>query len=476
MASPSPQEMMAAPRSQEQEMSPPSMCRFCHMSFNTDEDLRAHKKAKFLEEDKDESTVAVHIYCHVCDKDFMTRGAARLHYCQSAAARCQMNIEFARRLTLLDEQQGTVRVPKDFSLFLDHDSQPPPQPVWKTEAEKNPWTQPNAKGWGTADAVSNPGEISGIAYQDRLCGNRNVPDLLTGDAKNPPGERQARQITDHHDPGHPQFDADRYLNPYTQKYKCPKCGASCKTKKNLVHHLRSIKHTANMEEKTFICPVCYDRFESRFSLAAHVESLSRKCSIRDSGIYEIFLSQLTWDLIEVTGRHDEDGTPVYDVSAKAKAEYGDPKLAQQGYSQQAGRAPGSPPDTPRLTRDALVKLQQEHHGIPPGMSLSRATDRQTYLAEMDEQLSVKYPAMAPSAVGPSDPFRTQQAAAEDPSDQNAAAQGASGHRASLQQAQKTQQLPQEQDKNDCGVSLTSEALALLNIQSAGKGGLWDAWM
>lgn len=39
-------------------------------------------------------------------------------------------------------------------------------------------------------------------------------------------------------------------------------------------------------------------------------------------MYERFLSQLTWNLVEITGRHKEDGTHVYDISKEAKSYYG----------------------------------------------------------------------------------------------------------------------------------------------------------
>ena len=72
-------------------------------------------------------------------------------------------------------------------------------------------------------------------------------------------------------------------------------------KATLVQHLRSATHNG----RKFACPSCMDRFDALYSLAAHVESPSRKCKINrefdEEDMYRIFLDQLTLGMIECGG-------------------------------------------------------------------------------------------------------------------------------------------------------------------------------
>lgn len=132
---------------------------------------------------------------------------------------------------------------------------------------------------------------------------------------------------------------------------------SFKNKAGLVQHLRSPAHTF---KKTVCCPVCLHSFDSLHALAAHCESASKSCGIRHSEMYEIFLSQLTWDLIEVTGTHQQDGTKKYDVSHKAKEDYGVVKPVKPLLTFGHQQVHSSQSSTPHLTQNALVQHQDQH--------------------------------------------------------------------------------------------------------------------
>lgn len=114
----------------------------------------------------------------------------------------------------------------------------------------------------------------------------------------------------------------------------------------------------------YTCPTCFKRFPFLFALAAHCESESLKCHIRDGDMYERFLSQLTWNLVEVAGAHERDDTLKYDISAAAKVEYGTTKDERPtfGYQQVHGAgnvakeaAPSNSGSQQRLTMDALAQ-------------------------------------------------------------------------------------------------------------------------
>lgn len=133
----------------------------------------------------------------------------------------------------------------------------------------------------------------------------------------------------------------------------------------LIQHLRSLTHTFG---KVYTCPNCLDRFSTLFSLAAHCESASHKCHIRDGDMYERFLSQLTWNLVEVAGEHEKDGTLKYDISISAKVDYGIEKDERPTFGHQqvygAGSvakaaAPSNSGSQHCLTMEALAQHQQQ---------------------------------------------------------------------------------------------------------------------
>lgn len=191
-----------------------------------------------------------------------------------------------------------------------------------------------------------------------------------------------------------------------------------------MQHLGSLKHKVQegKVEKNISCPVCYSRFVSLSALAAHVESPSQKCRIRESAIYEIFLGQLTWDLIEVTGWDKEDGSLRYDISAKAKQDYGivEPAVAkptfghQQVYGSQSGSGSvGAPITQPLLlTSDALAQLDQQQPGVQRGptstvastMPLNKPSDVQSAVPSHTQSAM---PFAAPSHLRSTMPRTTQ---------------------------------------------------------------------
>lgn len=133
----------------------------------------------------------------------------------------------------------------------------------------------------------------------------------------------------------------------------------------LIQHLQSPTHTFG---KVYTCPNCLNRFGALFALAAHCESASHKCHIRDGDMYERFLSQLTWNLVEVAGEHEKDGTLKYDISTSAKVEYGIEKDERPTFGHQqmygAGNvakaaAPSNSGSQHRLTMEALAQHQQQ---------------------------------------------------------------------------------------------------------------------
>lgn len=130
-----------------------------------------------------------------------------------------------------------------------------------------------------------------------------------------------------------------------------------------VQHLRSANHSG----RKFTCPSCLDRFESLFSLAAHVESPSRKCKINrefaEQDMYRIFLDQLTLGMIEVGDTFDDE-TQKFEFQEEFKELYGPQKTSGPtfGHMQMHGFSGGSksvPTGHPGLTEAALSKHQQQ---------------------------------------------------------------------------------------------------------------------
>lgn len=139
-------------------------------------------------------------------------------------------------------------------------------------------------------------------------------------------------------------------------------------KATLVQHLRSATHNG----KKFTCPSCLDRFDALYSLAAHVESPSRKCKINrefdEQDMYRIFLDQLTLGMVECGGIFG-DNTQQFKFQDEFKDLYEPHKTSGPtfGHMQMhgSGRAGNSAAtDRPGLTDVALSKQQQElgNHG------------------------------------------------------------------------------------------------------------------
>lgn len=77
---------------------------------------------------------------------------------------------------------------------------------------------------------------------------------------------------------------------------------------------------------------------------------------------------MTWNLVEVAGEHEKDGTLKYDISTSAKVEYGfeKDKRPTMGHAQvygagnvAKGAATGNNCSQPRLTVEALAKHQHQ---------------------------------------------------------------------------------------------------------------------
>lgn len=122
--------------------------------------------------------------------------------------------------------------------------------------------------------------------------------------------------------------------------------------------MESAAHTFT---KTVACPCCKDTFKHLFALAAHVESADKKCTLKHSDIFEIFLGQLTWNLVEVTGEHKSDGTTKFSISKNDEEDYGVVSPAQRqltfGHYQVHGSRPSD--DLPELTMSALSSLEKQ---------------------------------------------------------------------------------------------------------------------
>lgn len=125
----------------------------------------------------------------------------------------------------------------------------------------------------------------------------------------------------------------------------------------LIQHLRSAAHSGTKAS----CPACLRHFESLYALAAHVESQSQKCYMRQSKMYNIFLDQLTLGMAEVGGSHS-DFMQKYQLQEGFLENFG-PQKTTYGHEQVYGSQclDGYEPrdDQPRLTAGALAKQQQE---------------------------------------------------------------------------------------------------------------------
>lgn len=83
-------------------------------------------------------------------------------------------------------------------------------------------------------------------------------------------------------------------------------------------------------------------------------------------MYGIFIKQLTWKLVEVTGEHKEDGTKKYDISQEGKQEYGvtKPDHLKPTFGQQQVYDSKQPP--PRTPADVLAqRVEHNRQQTPP---------------------------------------------------------------------------------------------------------------
>lgn len=130
------------------------------------------------------------------------------------------------------------------------------------------------------------------------------------------------------------------------------------SKNAFVSHLRSA-HGGN----DISCPTCGNHFGSLHALAAHVESQSRKCHMRESKAYGWFLNQLTWGTAEVAGRHG-DYTLKYQLQKGFQEDFGPHKSTgptyghQQVHGSQGTDGGAAPAKQQQLTAGALEKQQK----------------------------------------------------------------------------------------------------------------------
>lgn len=110
-------------------------------------------------------------------------------------------------------------------------------------------------------------------------------------------------------------------------------------------------------DKIVSCPGCLNTLRSFHALAAHCEQEGKKCTFQHSDMYGVFIKQLTWKLIEVTGNHKEDGTKKYGNSQEGKQEYGlmRPGHLKPTFGQQQVYGSKQPP--PRTQSDALQRVE-----------------------------------------------------------------------------------------------------------------------
>lgn len=348
------------------------------------------------------------INCPGCDQHFLKFSSFVQHIefslCprisqQTVAARCQANINFTRGLLARDEQSGIrSNAHNDFTPWLGAARQPAPPSNW-VKPPSHAWEDPSFEGWRSFGYdASKKTDFPTLGHRECHHGTTNAPDLLTGDdtdhlegkqginswasernlfpnapAAQRPNFQQLEQLhidqsaaaayadnvfaNDVDDPNGPNFNAERYYQPFLRKYKCPKCRKS-KTFDSTASLLQHLNSPAHAFEKSVSCPSCQAKFKSLFALAAHCESESKRCGFRNGDMYEIFLQQLTWDLIQVKGTQI-DSTLKYDITDKAKEAYGIVKPSQPQPTFGHQQVYGSHPAAPRLTENALGQLDQQ---------------------------------------------------------------------------------------------------------------------
>ncbi|KAK7749953.1 hypothetical protein SLS53_000535 [Cytospora paraplurivora] len=286
---------------------------------------------------------------------------------------------------------------KSFYPHLGHDPKPL-RPWWEGENKSSPW-QPQ-EGWYEEESIGQKDEsVPKMTCQDHLHRNNTTPNPLSRDENNSlegglekslwaetktlvPNTRVARIPTpqkvlgikdnqssaaeriqgmnmDPADPNSSRFDAEKFWVAYLGKYKCPRqpCKKSFTKQAALIQHLRSAAHNGTKAS----CPACLRHFESLYALAAHVESQSQKCYMRQSKVYNIFLHQLTLGMAEVGGSHG-DFMQKYQLQKEFLEDFGPQKTTyghQQVYGSGSLDAYAPRDDQPRLTAGALAKQQQE---------------------------------------------------------------------------------------------------------------------
>ncbi|KAF6819148.1 DNA polymerase subunit alpha B [Colletotrichum sojae] len=131
---------------------------------------------------------------------------------------------------------------------------------------------------------------------------------------------KAPKIDDVNNPYHHRFDARKFYNNYSRKFKCPQksCTKTFDTAPALVAHMKSSISHYNAKLQ---CPGCLRWFKDASSLTAHSESETNRCSIRHSDNYRVYLDQLTGGMADVVGKND-DKTIKYDVSTEAIIKFG----------------------------------------------------------------------------------------------------------------------------------------------------------
>lgn len=204
-----------------------------------------------------------HIECTECPK--ITQ--------ENAAARCKKSLEFAKALGKLDAQRPellTLKGPKDFGPYLGGDPEPI-KPISQAPVETSPWCTQDSSAWGSSGAEapsgkdfptlgqpghrSEPSETFGPRNRNKIARPEqqqqqatNAWSSTTAPAKTlfpnaapaqAPTQEQLESLrahqdvsverarADHADPDHPSsryFDAKRYWNAYTKRYKCSRGG------------------------------------------------------------------------------------------------------------------------------------------------------------------------------------------------------------------------------------------------------------
>lgn len=90
-----------------------------------------------------------------------------------------------------------------------------------------------------------------------------------------------------------------------------------KNARALTGHLLSVHG-----DVTYNCPYCFKKFYSLTAVAAHAESSSQRCNIRESDAYGAYVDQLTAGLVDVSLERYDDGTNQYVTTKSAKETFG----------------------------------------------------------------------------------------------------------------------------------------------------------